>query len=59
MALIDDVIVAIDAQKPREQLLYRAIAKQLGVSRATLARRHQGVTESRAAAAQHRQLLNP
>jgi transposase len=59
MSLIETAIEAIESREPGASFSYREVANRFGVSRATLSRRHQGVTQSRAAAAQHKQLLNP
>jgi hypothetical protein len=59
MNSIEAAIEAIESREPGASFSYREVAKRFGVSRATLSRRHQGVTQSRAAAAQHKQLLNP
>jgi hypothetical protein len=59
MNSIEAAIEAIESREPGASFSYRKVAKRFGVSRATLSRRHQGITQSRAAAAQHKQLLNP
>jgi hypothetical protein len=42
MDQIDKAIAAIDASPPEDKLSYRTAAKRFGVSRSTLARRHDG-----------------
>ncbi|KAF7577083.1 hypothetical protein PtrM4_013230 [Pyrenophora tritici-repentis] len=49
---IDAAIAAIDALKPGEQFSYNKIAKNLGVVRSTLIRRHKGLTQPSAIANQ-------
>jgi AraC-like DNA-binding protein len=44
---IEAAIAAIESREPGEPFSYRQIAKEYGCSRATLARRHQGLTSSR------------
>jgi AraC-like DNA-binding protein len=56
---IDAAIDAIESREPGANLSYREVAKQSGVDRTTLSRRHQGRTQSYAAASQQRQLLSP
>jgi transposase len=59
MTDIPNLIAEIESQGPKGQISYRAAAKKYGVDATTLARRHHGQTQSRAAAAQQRQLLTP
>ena len=40
-------IKAIDSRNPREDFSYNQIAKEFGVVRSTLIRRHKGITQSR------------
>jgi hypothetical protein len=54
-----DAIAAIESQEAGERLSYRRAAEIFKVDRRTLARRHKGQTQSYAAAAKARQLLNP
>jgi DNA invertase Pin-like site-specific DNA recombinase len=52
-------LAAIESLEPGEQFSYRQIARNYGCSRATLARRHQGVTSSRSTKAVNQQALHP
>jgi DNA invertase Pin-like site-specific DNA recombinase len=45
---IEAAIKAIDSRASGASFSYRKIAKQFSISRATLARRHQGLTRSNA-----------
>jgi DNA invertase Pin-like site-specific DNA recombinase len=57
---MDPIQEAIKAIKSREEgvsFSYREVAKQFGVSRATLSRRHQGLTRSNTGASQDRPQL--
>jgi hypothetical protein len=56
---IQAAIEAIETCASDEDFSYRKVAAQFNVSRAVLARRHQGSTCSHAGAAQQRQKLNP
>jgi hypothetical protein len=55
---IEAAIKAIDSRASGASFSYRKIAKQFSISRATLARRHQGLTRSNAGEAQQRQNLS-
>jgi hypothetical protein len=59
MEPIDAALAAIEALEPGEKLVYTQIAKRFGVNRITLARRHQGLTTSRAIRYQNQQALHP
>jgi hypothetical protein len=59
MEPIDAALAAIETLEPREKLVYTQIAKRFGVNRVTLARRHQGLTTSRAIRYQNQQALHP
>jgi hypothetical protein len=59
MTPIEKAIAAIESREPGASFSYREVAKRFNVSRATLSRRHQGNTQSRAAAGRNRQLLSP
>ena len=56
---IEVAIAAIDSQELGESFSYNKIAKQFGVVRSTLIRRHQRVTQARTIANTSRRLLNP
>lgn len=56
---IEAAIEAIELREPGASFSYREVAKRFKVDRTTLSRRHQGRTQSYAAASQQRQLLNP
>ena len=58
MAPIEAALAAIESLGPGEQFSYRQIAKDYCCSRATLARRHQGLSASRATQAQNQQTLH-
>jgi hypothetical protein len=57
MEPIDAALTAIEALEPGEKLVYTQIAKRSSVNRITLARRHQGLTTSRAIRYQNQQAL--
>jgi transposase-like protein len=59
MSPIEAVIAAIEALEPGEKLSYTKIAREYGVHRSTLSRRHRGQTASRTAIIAERQNLHP
>ena len=59
MTPIEAAIEAIESREPGASFSYRKVAKQFKVDRTTLSRRHQGIAQSHADAAAHKQLLNP
>jgi hypothetical protein len=59
MSLIEAALAAIEALEPGEKLCYTKIAREYGVNRSTLSRRHRGQTTSRIAIAAKRQNLHP
>jgi hypothetical protein len=59
MAPIDDAIAAIECAAPGKDVSYRKIAIQFNIDQTTLARRHQGHTNSNAGEAQQGAHLNP
>jgi hypothetical protein len=59
MSSIEAALAAIEALQPGEKLVYTRIAKQYGVDRSTLARRHQGLSTSRDAQYNNQQILHP
>jgi transposase len=56
---IQEAIEGIESREESADFSYREVAKRFGVSRATLARRHKGITQSNAGGAQQRQKLSP
>jgi hypothetical protein len=59
MDAINAAIEAIELRKPGASFSYRAVAKQFGVDRTTLSRRHRGAQQTVAAKHEEQQLLNP
>jgi hypothetical protein len=59
MAPIDDAVAAIELLEPGQHFTYRAIARQFGVSHATLSRRHKGSQCPRKVKDHDQQLLSP
>jgi hypothetical protein len=59
MDAINAAIEAIESRKPDASFSYRAVAKQFGVDRMTLSRRHRGAQQTVAAKHKEQQLLNP
>jgi transposase-like protein len=59
MSSIEAALAAIESLKPGEKLNYTQIAKQYGVERSTLARRHQGTSVSRATRFGNERALHP
>jgi hypothetical protein len=59
MAPIDDAIAAIECAAPGKDVSYRKIAVQFNIDQTTLARCHQGHTNSNAGEAQQDAHLNP
>jgi hypothetical protein len=59
MNSIEAAIAAIESLKPGEEFSYRQIAQQHRCSRVALAKRHQGLSTSRATQAQNQQTLHP
>jgi len=55
MAPIDDALAALESQEPPN---YSATAKQFGISRTVLSRRHRGINVSREEAAENKRLLS-
>ncbi|KAF2000985.1 hypothetical protein P154DRAFT_521986 [Amniculicola lignicola CBS 123094] len=47
---IQDAVTFFESQEPGEELSYTEVAKRYNINRVTLARRHQGVQTTRAAA---------
>jgi hypothetical protein len=56
---IEEALAAIESLDEGEHFTYTNIANTYGVSRVTLARRHQGIQASRTEQAVKQQLLNP
>jgi hypothetical protein len=59
MSPIEAALAAIEALEPGEKLSYTKIAREHGVHRSTLSRRHRGQTASRTAIIAERQNLHP
>ncbi|KAF1828180.1 hypothetical protein BDW02DRAFT_513020 [Decorospora gaudefroyi] len=59
MEPIEVALADMDALKPGEKLVYTQVAKRFSVDRRILARRHQGLTTSRAICYQNQQALHP
>ena len=59
MSPIEAALAAIESLKLGEQFSYRKIAAGYHCSRATLARRHQGISASRATQAENQRALHP
>ena len=59
MSNIEAALAAIDALGPKETFTYTEIAKRYGVTRTTLAQRHQGRCTSPSTGYQKQQLLHP
>jgi hypothetical protein len=59
MSRIEEALAAIESLDEGEHFTYTNIANTYGVSRVTLARRHQGIQASRTEQAVKQQLLNP
>jgi hypothetical protein len=56
---INAAIEAIESRESGASFSYRKVAKQFGVDRTTLSRRHRGASQSQTKYHEHRQLLNP
>jgi hypothetical protein len=59
MSRIEEALAAIETLDEGEHFTYTSIPNTYGVSRVTLARRHQGILASRTEQAIKQQLLNP
>jgi transposase-like protein len=59
MSPIEAAPAAIEVLEPGEKLSYTKIAREYGVHRSTLSRRHRGQTASRTAIIAERQNLHP
>ncbi|KAF1999861.1 hypothetical protein P154DRAFT_406125, partial [Amniculicola lignicola CBS 123094] len=55
---IQDAVTFFESQEPGEELSYTEVAKRYNINRVTLARRHQGVQTTRAAAKVNKQKLS-
>jgi transcriptional regulator with XRE-family HTH domain len=59
MSPIQEAIEYIELREAGDKFSYRQVAKEFGVDRTTLSRRHQGKTRSYEEMAERQQLLNP
>jgi transcriptional regulator with XRE-family HTH domain len=59
MSPIQEAIEYIESREAGDKFSYRQVAKEFGVDRTTLSRRHQGKTRSYEEMAERQQLLNP
>ena len=59
MSSIEAALAAIESLQPGEQFSYRKIAAEYCCNRTTLARRHQGISSSRAIRQENQQALHP
>jgi transposase-like protein len=59
MSSIEAALAAIDSLRPGEKVNYTQIAKQYGVTRSTLTRRHQGISTPRTTTIENQQALHP
>lgn len=59
MSSIEAALAAIELLEPGEQFSYRKIAAEYHCSCVTLARRHQGLSASRATQAEKQRALHP
>lgn len=56
---MESALAAIESLEPGERINYTQIARQFGVNRVTLSRRHQGAQGTKKAQYENMQLLNP
>lgn len=58
MASIEAAIAEIESLKPGEKINYTKTAKEYGISRSTLSRRHRGIQHTRAEQYNNQRILN-
>lgn len=59
MGLIEVALAALESLKPEDKINYIQTAAEYSVERTTLARRHQGVSNSRATQTENQRALHP